>query len=204
MKRLTAGAILVLSANSLAGLLVNGGFETGDFTGWTTTGATDFVSVAGGTSGNPNFYPVPHTGTYAASYGPETEAYLEQSLATVAGQTYTLSFWLAGGQQENFTAGSYFKAEAGGNTLFEIDNRSGFTDPSFPDPFAYMLFSTMFTAIGPATALKFTFQHETDYYFFDDVSVQSVPVPATLWLVAIGLAGATVHRSRRRRLPVRE
>src|SRR5262249_25131594 len=44
-----------------AGNLVNGGFETGDFTGWDLSGNTGFTGVSAIN---------PHSGTYAAFLGP--------------------------------------------------------------------------------------------------------------------------------------
>ncbi len=67
-------------------LIVNGGFETGDFTGWTATANSYPMSIV--TS------PV-NSGLYAAqiagySNNPDD---LSQTVATASGQNYTLSFW---------------------------------------------------------------------------------------------------------------
>ena len=71
-----------------ANLVTNGGFETGDFTGWTLTG------TGGGVAIDTRF---PHTGTSDAAFALAnggTTATLSQSIATTAGQSYSLSFWL--------------------------------------------------------------------------------------------------------------
>ncbi len=187
IKWLAMSTILAFSANTYADVVNNGGFEIGGFSGWTQSGAADAVSVA-------NDHP--HTGTHYAAFGSETEAYLEQSLTTVAGQAYSLDFWLASGQQNGSTAGSYFKAEAGGVTLFEIDSRGVF-DPNFPNAFPYTAFSGLFTATAASTTLKFTLQHETDYFFLDDISVTAVPLPAAFWLFVSGIGGISVIGRRR-------
>ncbi|MFY9970741.1 MAG: carbohydrate binding domain-containing protein [Roseiarcus sp.] len=94
MKLLTifaAGALAFAASSATnanaANLVVNGGFETGDFTGWTT----DPVSYPMYIVASPVY-----AGTYAAqiagySFGPDT---LTQTIATTAGQEYTLSFWI--------------------------------------------------------------------------------------------------------------
>src|SRR5437016_1069609 len=68
-------------------LTVNGGFETGDLTGWTNTGDTSSTAV-----NNVN----PHSGTFALEAGPANgEGFLDQVIPTVAGTAYDVSFWLA-------------------------------------------------------------------------------------------------------------
>ena len=74
-------------------LVVNGGFETGDFTGWIAHGPVVELDALGGDFGN---YTANLTGNGS----------LEQDIATVAGQHYTLSFYAAGdagGGPETFT-----------------------------------------------------------------------------------------------------
>jgi hypothetical protein len=78
-------------------LIVNGGFETGDFTGWTTTPAASgsFFGVVN------NGVPFLHSGNYAAMFHGETEDSFDsisQTLATVPGLTYTVDFWLSNPQ----------------------------------------------------------------------------------------------------------
>src|SRR5437016_2189236 len=68
--------------------LVNGGFETGDFTGWTLAGNTD--NTAGVFSGH--FGVNPHSGSYQA-YFRQIGSFASTSQNTPAG-SYDLSFWL--------------------------------------------------------------------------------------------------------------
>jgi transposase-like protein len=70
-----------------ADMVINGGFETGDFTGWALSGNTDYTGVTTG---------IAHSGEYAAYFGPDGSlGYLSQSLATTVGTRYELSFFLA-------------------------------------------------------------------------------------------------------------
>ena len=70
--------------DSIAGnVIVNCGFETGDFTGWTLTGNTGFTGV---TSGSPYV----NSGTYGAYLGPVgSDGFLSQSFL---GNTLTFVF----------------------------------------------------------------------------------------------------------------
>ncbi|HVM47815.1 MAG TPA: immunoglobulin domain-containing protein [Candidatus Acidoferrum sp.] len=68
-------------------LVQNGGFETGDFTGWTNMG--DFKGVSVSSSA-----PYVHSGHFGAQMGPYDYSYLSQSIPTVPGATYEVSFWL--------------------------------------------------------------------------------------------------------------
>ena len=83
--------VLALSAPCGAAELVqNGGFETSTFSSWTATPASS-GSIFGVSTTNP------HTGIYAAYFGATgtQDDSISQTLATVAGQSYTFSFWLA-------------------------------------------------------------------------------------------------------------
>jgi hypothetical protein len=66
-------------------LVINGGFETGDFSGWSRTIEDTFV----GSSPNP-----PHSGRFAAqvsSFG-DLQEFFSQDLSTTPGATYHISF----------------------------------------------------------------------------------------------------------------
>ena len=78
---------LSLAASAHAqNLLSNPGFETGDFSSWSTN--VDPVWDAVDTNS-------PHSGTYGAYFGnpATTGSWIYQDFPTVAGRTYTISFW---------------------------------------------------------------------------------------------------------------
>jgi hypothetical protein len=93
MNRKTPLLIAVLASAALSAhaqnLVVNPGFETGDFTGWTLSGDTGGCSVS-------TLHP--HSGNFSARLGPlgfQTDGFLDQTITTVVGQSYHVDFWLA-------------------------------------------------------------------------------------------------------------
>src|ERR1700730_10015968 len=80
------GIALCASAIPIDNIVTNGGFETGDFTGWTQSGNTGFTGVDTDSA---------HSGNFGAFSGPTgSEGFLSQTLNTVAGMAYDLSFFL--------------------------------------------------------------------------------------------------------------
>ncbi|SPE53115.1 hypothetical protein SBV1_1640001 [Verrucomicrobia bacterium] len=158
----STGAVLSLD------LVQNGGFEAGDLEDWTQTGNTSSTSVSSGSS-------YAHSGNYGLQVGPTGSlGYLSQTLPTVAGQTYLISFWLnsPGGNPNEFLVAW------NGVILFDQTDlpNFGWTNMQF-----------VVTAAGATSVLEFGFRKDPGYFGFDDVSVGALPV-SILRLVAMGLA----------------
>jgi len=175
------------SAPASAALVVNGDFETGDFTGWTQSGDTsqDFVFST------PS--PLVYDGTYSAAFGSSTGSSLSQVLDVIAGETYTLTFALA--NVDNL-------ADNGFSVAF---GSAGFSLPDDFVPFDYGTFSLSTVATGATLDLGFSFLNGSAFWALDDVMVSAggagpvVPEPQTwaLMLVGFGVVGASVRRRRR-------
>lgn len=187
--------IMSLSAicrvSAVTELVTNGGFETGDFTGWTQSGDTAGTSVE---TVDPN------SGTYSAFFGPTGDlGFISQDLNTTANATYTLTFFLKdenNESEEQFAAETIAAAEVfqvfwNGALIDEID----VPPDTSPSVFTQFTFNALL-ATGPTTTLEFGFRNDPSYWDIDDISVTAeggggsgVPESfSTLWL-ALPIAG---------------
>jgi PEP-CTERM motif len=147
-------------------LVLNPGFETGDFTSWTNNSGGNFVNGANA-----------HTGTYSAWMGAVgSDGSFQQSIATTPGQLYNVSFWLQspGGTPNDLSA------SFAGVTFYTITNAGAFP---------YTLESGNITATSTSSLLLFSARQDPSYWNLDDVDVHAVPEPGTVGLVALGALG---------------
>jgi hypothetical protein len=182
---------LQASATPITNIVTNGGFETGDFTGWTLSGNTGGAGLTGGSGNIGVNMSSAHSGTYGAFFGPVGSlAYLSQNLTTVAGMTYELSFSLlnegSGGESISpirpvgGPIDQIFQVFWNGSLIFEIP-------PNSP-PSAYTQFNfTGLTATGATTELKFGFRNDPSFWDIDDITagLSGAAVPdslSTIWL----------------------
>jgi hypothetical protein len=181
-------AVLSLSSIASANLVVNPGFETGDFTGWTLSGNTSPLTMGVTTT-------AAHTGSFGVSAGPVGSlGFLSQDLVTDPGASYDLTFWLRndGGIPNQFQA-SWNGSVIAGSVIDNV-GALAYTQFTFPG----------LLATGSSTALQFGFRQDPAFWSFDDVSVDtsapaSVPEPfSTLWLglTLTGMLGVSWLRRR--------
>jgi hypothetical protein len=162
--------------------LVNGGFETGDFTGWTLVGdpvfgaspPMYFDAVVSATSfvGASSFV---HSGSDGAIFGEFGYlATLSQTIATLPNQEYLLSFWLLNNTNQPT---AQFEVSWAGTTIEDMQNPAvfGWTNQQF-----------IVSASGPATVLQFAAENDTGYFGLDDVSVTPVPNPGFNFMTPVG------------------
>ena len=164
---LAAAALIASMATHAAPNVVNnGGFETGDFTGWTQFGNTTFSGVDGSN---------PQSGSFAAFFGPVgSTGGIFQTLATTPGATTIPSLRADERSRRggNAAPNSFSFNWNGGAAEFSLTNApaSGYTNYSFLLP-----------ATGAATDLRFTFQHDPAFWDLDNVSAVPEPGSASLW-----------------------
>jgi hypothetical protein len=191
----TPPAVLALPGN----LVANGDFETGSFSPqWTLSpgGPFDQVCLTGTPIGAATCQV--HSGQYAMSFGlAGAQDSLTQSIPTVAGARYTLTFYLTNNNplDQNTTT---FAVLWDGNTVYSLAS----PQPTFP----YQQVTLSVTATTSLTTLTFAAQHDPSQWFLDDVSVvrelPSAPIPTlggwTQMLIALLLGGIAVRQIRRR------
>jgi hypothetical protein len=179
-----AASAAAVSANAVE-LVTNGGFETGDFSGWTQGGNLGSTSVGG----------APASGSFAAHLGPVgSPGSLTQSFATNIGDTYTFSFDL---KNQGGTPNA-FMAQFDDTTLLNIAQ-------SFP--FDYTHFSYTVTALNALSTINFVFRQDPSYFDLDNVSFQGaqgqvpgVPEPATWATMILGFGAVGMLMRRRRQM----
>jgi hypothetical protein len=169
-----AAAALSFAHPARANLITNGGFETGDFTGWTQSG----------TPGGVNGWSA-HSGNFGAALtGAGFTSHLAQSVATTPGATYTIDFFLAfshGGTPTNVFV------TWGGSTIFShlFNSSSPYTEYTFN-----------VTAASSSASLDFGV-NEFGFLLLDDVSVTPAGVPdagSTLPLLGFASLGLVALR----------
>jgi uncharacterized repeat protein (TIGR01451 family) len=140
----------------------NGGFETGNFTGWTLNADAGFTVVT-------NRSGFVHTGRYGAALGQANSiGYLSQTVPTVAGQTYQLSLWIDNPKNSNGPIPNEFLVQWEGATIYDAVNLPfiGWTNLQFT-----------VTATGSGSLLQLGFQDDPYFLGLDDISVKPIPAP---------------------------
>ena len=146
-------------------LVTNGGFETGDLTGYTLvfdpTQPSSSVVASSATGGG--IYGNPHSGTYFFAGGQvNTEALLNQTLTTTPGARYQLTYYLFAGSNVGSATPNQFTVNVGGTTLLNQTNL-----PAQP----YTAYTLTFVATSGSTLLQFGLRDDPSFLDLDDISV---------------------------------
>ena len=169
---------LCMTQSAKANLITNGGFETGDTTGW--SGFAEVVSLADGFS--------VHSGNYAAADQGATGVFAAQNVTTTPGASYVIDFWVAG---EIGSGSIVLDVYWGGALELALTRTSDFDYTEY-----------MFTVTGSqsaTTTLEFDTTETSGQFFLDDVSVNSVPdAGSTLPLLGFASLGLVALRRKLR------
>ena len=189
MKNLSASLCafaLIAAAGSVANaqeLLTNGGFETGNLTGWTLTGSTTGFGFGGRF-----WFQNPAQGAFQGYFGTDGPGtIISQSVAANPGDQLTVSFWFLSSVMNQEPLNNHFIATFDGATLVNMVN-SGYI--------GYTRYSFNVTATTVNPTLSFNLRNATEFHMLDGVSVVAVPSPGAA--AALGLAGVAGLRRRRR------
>jgi hypothetical protein len=187
-------AALSSDACASAELVANGGFETGDFSGWLADSGTGlFPSVSDHVS-LPVVYPRSgdYYGVFGGSFGLSGLATIAQEIPTTIGLTYHVEFWL----KSTFAWPGVVSATFGDTSLLSLT-----TIPEFD----YTLFEADIVATSVSSVLIFSGNTLSPFsMMLDDISVTQVgtvvEAPETSTSVALaflaGVTGFTVWRRR--------
>lgn len=198
----SALAMLLMAGSAQAALLElvdNGGFETGDFTGWTqfNPGTQSITGVN------------PSSGSFAANAdcstptGAPCDSLLKSANKGIGvvtpGQAITISFDYRGttGPGGVIFAELFSELDGGGVSKTELLGGGPLFPNANPDVWTTAVFNTF---LGPDVAGGVTLQLKSSCgavvgcvadIFFDNASMSVVPVPAAVWLFgsALGLLG---------------
>lgn len=159
----------LFAASARANIVTNGGFETGDFSGWSTAAApagSDFSVFA-----------QPHSGAFSVKFSADAGQHdtMLQVLPTTSGQQYTLEFWVL----------NYGVGDDSLQVLWEGGTALDLTPVSTPLE-SWEFISVPLAATANGSELRFRVFDTISTVLIDDVSVQPVPEPATVAMTIIG------------------
>jgi hypothetical protein len=159
-------------------IVQNGGFETGNFTGWTLN-TNGYGILVDGTSSSVTGIS-PHSGNYLAGLGQSGSlGYISQTLPTASNQSYLLSLrfnspevtTISQAQKDGISSNmpNQFVVSWNGATLFNQTNIppiSGWTNLQF-----------IVTATSSSTVLQFGGRADPWFLGLDDINVWPIPAP---------------------------
>ena len=207
-----AAMSLAFATTSVAQPLVNGGFETGDTTGWTLLGGTASASST-----------YAHSGTYSllidsTGAGAWSSPQASQLFPAAPGLEYNFNGWMLQSANDPITDASFgllkivFK-DINGADLVPASASVGIINNSFPgiesQPFLNSgsltdtWISSAAQGVAPAGTVSVTFfllnvnqGIDPGGMYFDDISATLVPEPTTFALAGLGAAALLIFRRR--------
>jgi hypothetical protein len=180
---LAAACVLAMASGvSRAQVVVNGGFETGNLTGWTSVGTWGVVSNASNVD----------AGSFSAGASSNGNTLSQTVTGLTPGGSYVLSFDYTN-RDPNPSPTNDFSVQWNGVTVYSVTNVPAGTG----SPIGYTSGSVPVTAPGVSSPLKFTSDEPVSFWLLDQVKLTAVPEPTTLALTGVAaVAGLWVRRRR--------
>jgi hypothetical protein len=187
--------LISVPARASVNLLVNGGFETGDFTGWTVSPPTDvphftMICPGGGPFCGKGSITAPEAGMFYVNSGPRTPGTISQTFSDIAGAAYNVDGWVAS-DGSTPTSNEFWSLSIDG-VVFAA------ADPAVKQ--GWTLYTSSFVGTGSDT-LTITSRNDFEGNYFDTFSVVAVPEPSSLVSAFTGLMmlQGLIWRSRKTR-----
>lgn len=196
-------AFFLVNSGEATNLVTNSGFETGNFSGWTTTTAATGSSFGVGTTD-------PHTGSYSAWFAdPTVGKYdsISQSISTLPSETFQLTFWLAvntASISPLVKTGVAAPLDAPPPTsiddfqvLWNGDVIGDFSTSKVTQYSEYTMSLPAAGALGASTELTFQAYNSGLGTYLDDISLtplDATPEPRTLCLISLALVSVGLFR----------
>jgi choice-of-anchor C domain-containing protein len=185
-----------------AATILNGSFESGTDPGSTfitlgagSTDITDWV-VGGDSVDYIGGYWQPQNGSRSIDLSGNANGSVSQTFATDLGQLYQVNFFLAGNPDGGPTAKVAISSATGGpvqSNVFTVTGSDSKTNMGW-QPYQYR-----FVGTGGPTTLTFASATNTPFGpALDNVSIASVPEPATWAMMLVGFGGLGAALRRRR------
>ena len=190
---LTIALSCLYTSTAQATILTNGSFET-DGIITASTSLTGWSVTAGNIDARNSLAFAPYAGTYAIDLVGNLPGTIEQTFATNAGATYTLSFAYANNPAIPTASALVTVLDTANATLL---SQSFTHSGSAVATMNYNLFSQNFVADSATTKLRFTntFSTANGGVVLDAVGVVPEPGSATLLLGSLGMLAARRRRS---------
>lgn len=206
---IAVSAVILSSSAASAAIITNGGFETGDFTGWTVnTGGDPTYPQVVIAYNQPGGYPTgafgepipaaPGGGNYGTYFVSDVFAQsLSQSISLTAGQSYSVGF-------------DIYSPKNGTNNPFDALLQST-TDGNLSPVFTaktlgsgWVHYSANFIASAGPYSFSLNYQPlgtTAADFVVDNINIAAVPEPATWAMMIMGFVGIGFLAYRRRAVP---